>query len=147
MQARLDYAVARGCDGVDPDNVNGYQNPTGLGLTSAMQLDYNRFIADEAHARGLSVGLKNDVDQLGDLEPWFDWALNEECATYDECDGYDVFTVAAQKAVFHVEYVEAWSDAQAEADAICGVGPGLDTLVKTLELGAERLACPTGGNP
>jgi len=141
MKARLDYAEERGCDGVDPDNINGYQNPTGLGLTATMQLDYNRFLADEAHDRGLSIGLKNDIDQLVDLEPWFNWALNEECADYQECSGYSVFTTDAGKAVFHVEYVDDWADAQARADEVCGTGPELDTLVKTWDLGAERLAC------
>jgi len=81
MLDRLDLAVSRGCDGVEPDNVDGYANRNGVGLNATEQLEYNRFIADAAHERGLSVGLKNDVDQLEDLLPWFDWALNEECAT------------------------------------------------------------------
>jgi len=33
------------------------------------QLKYNRWLADEAHARGLSIGLKNDPDQAVDLGP------------------------------------------------------------------------------
>jgi hypothetical protein len=37
------------------------------------------------------VGLKNAVDLLVDLQPKFDWALNEECLDYDECSGYSVF--------------------------------------------------------
>ena len=52
-----------------------------------------------------------------------------------------MFTTDAQKAVFHVEYVDDWADAQAQADAVCGAGPELDTLVKTWDLGVERLAC------
>ncbi len=142
MQARLDLAVTRGCTGVDPDNVNGFENPTGLQLNATMQLDYNRFLADEAHKRGLSVGLKNDTTQLADLEPWFDWGVNEQCVTYDECDGYSVFT-DAQKAILHVEYVDDWANAQSKAESVCGVGPNLDTVVKMLDLGAERLACPS----
>ncbi|HTL13380.1 MAG TPA: endo alpha-1,4 polygalactosaminidase, partial [Bdellovibrionota bacterium] len=35
--ARLDKAVSRGCDGVDPDNVNGYTNDTGFSLTATDQ--------------------------------------------------------------------------------------------------------------
>jgi len=85
MQARLDLALTKGCDGVEPDNVDGYSNSNGLGLNATEQLDYNRFIADQAHQRGLSVGLKNDLAQLEALEAWFDWGLNEECAAYDEC--------------------------------------------------------------
>ncbi len=140
MLARLDRAVERGCDGVEPDNMDGYANDNGVGLNATEQLDFNRFIADAAHDRGLSVGLKNDVDQLEDLLPWFDWALNEECAAYDECGRYDVFTNAG-RAVFHVEYVDDWSEAEALASRVCGVGSGFSTLIKTWDLGPEFLPC------
>ena len=139
MQRRLDLAASRGCDAVEPDNVDGYANDTGFDLTAADQLDYNRFIAAEAHNRGLSVGLKNDIDQLGDLEPYFDWALNEECFTYDECAQYQDNFLAANKAVFHAEYVE--SDRLVE---VCAATKplGLSTLLKKIELDAFRLPCP-----
>jgi len=140
MRDRLDVAVDRGCAGVEPDNVDGYTNDSGLPLNATEQLDYNRFIADAAHERGLSVGLKNDLRQIDDLLPWFDWALDEECATYDECDALGAFT-SGGLAAFHVEYVDDWSDAQAKADEVCGVGPELDTLIKTWDLGSERLSC------
>ncbi len=45
MQARLDLAVSKGCNGVEPDNVDGYANSGGFPLTAATQLDYNRFLA------------------------------------------------------------------------------------------------------
>lgn len=103
MQNRLDLAVAKGCIGVEPDNVDGYTNNSGFPLSAADQLAYNQFLAQEAHARGLSIGLKNDLDQILALLPHFDWALNEECYSYDECDLLEPF-VAAGKAVFGVEY-------------------------------------------
>ncbi len=141
MEDRLELAVERGCDGVEPDNVDGYANRNGLGLNATAQLDFNRFLADAAHERGLSVGLKNDLDQLEELEPWFDWALNEECAAYEECERLTVFTDRG-KAVFHTEYVDDWADAPDLADDICGTTGELDTLIKTWELGSEWLACP-----
>lgn len=141
LVARIDEAAERGCDAVDPDNVDGFSNATGFDLTYADQIDFNRFLADTAHARGLSVGLKNDLDQLEDLVDWFDWALNEQCAAYDECDRLAVFT-GAGKAVFNVEYVDDMADAEALAADVCGAGPDLDTLIKTLDLGPERYACP-----
>ena len=73
MRARLDLAVQKKCDGVEPDNVDGYTNDTGKPLTAKDQLEYNTFLAKEAHARGLSVGLKNDLEQILELEPHFDW--------------------------------------------------------------------------
>lgn len=103
MEARLDLCKSKGFDAVEPDNVDGYTNRTGFPLTSADQLRYNRFLADAAHARGLSVGLKNDLEQVEALLPSFDWALNEECFRYRECSLLRPF-IDAGKAVFHVEY-------------------------------------------
>lgn len=112
---RLDRAVAAGCDGVEPDNVDGYVNDSGFDLTGDDQLDFNRFLADEAHRRGLVIGLKNDVDQLLDLVDHFDFALNEQCHEYDECDGYSVF-VDQGKPVFVAEYASRFVD---EPDLVC----------------------------
>ncbi|MBM4364674.1 MAG: endo alpha-1,4 polygalactosaminidase [Deltaproteobacteria bacterium] len=141
MEARLDHAVQRGCDAVEPDNVDGYANDNGFDLAASDQLDYNRFLAGAAHDRGLSVGLKNDLDQVRELEPDFDWALNEECVAYDECARVEPF-IDAGKAVFHVEYVDAWADAEALAEEVCAARPAsFSTLVKTWDLGREFLDC------
>lgn len=139
MQARLDLAVTRGCDAVEPDNVDGYAADNGFGFTAADQLDYNQFIASEAHARHLSVGLKNDVEQLSDLAAYFDWALNEECYDHTECGAYSTPFIDAGKAVFQAEYVDG-----SELAAVCAVTQPLQlsTIVKNLELDAYRLACP-----
>jgi hypothetical protein len=139
MKARLDLAVQRACDAVEPDNVDGYSNDNGFGLTPEDQIDFNRFIAAEAHARGLSVGLKNDLEQLGELVGDFDWALNEECFTYDECGLYADTFIAAGKAVFHAEYVD-----ESQRDAVCAVTQpiGLSTLIKHIELDAWQVPCP-----
>jgi len=138
METRLDLAVTKRCDGVEPDNVEAYANPSGFPLTAADQLDFNRFLATAAHQRDLSVGLKNDVEQAAALEPDFDWSLDEECVLYDECDGLAPFT-GAGKAVFHVEY-----GAASKADTVCPVtGPlGFSTVIKHLALDAWRVACP-----
>jgi len=103
MSARLDKAKAAGCDGVDPDNVDGYSNDSGFPLRAKDQLSFNRFLANEAHARGMVVGLKNDVDQIADLVASFDFAVNESCFQYSECDKVARF-VAEGKAVVNIEY-------------------------------------------
>lgn len=140
LEARLDRAAARGCDAVEPDNVDGYANASGLPLNATEQLDFNRFLADAAHARGLSVGLKNDLDQLDDLQPWFDWALNEECVAYEECERYQAW-LDAGLAVLHAEYVDDVADAPAALPAACERDPRLSTLVKTWDLGPEWFTC------
>jgi len=143
MAARLDLAVLKRCDAVEPDNVDGYTNPTGFDLVGDDQLDYNRWLAQEAHARALSIGLKNDVDQVDALVDDFDWALNEECMTYAECDTTTPF-IDQGKAVFHVEYVDDTNDGPARADEVCPTttGLGFSTLIKEWDLTPWRLPCP-----
>ncbi|MBV1857681.1 MAG: endo alpha-1,4 polygalactosaminidase, partial [Nannocystaceae bacterium] len=129
-------------DAVEPDNVDGYTNPTGFDLTADDQLDYNRWLATAAHDRGLSVGLKNDVDQVEALVDEFDWALNEECVTYEECETTSPF-IEQGKAVFHVEYVDDTADGPALVDTVCPQTSalGFSTLIKEWDLTAWRLAC------
>lgn len=103
LRKRLDLAVSKNCDGVEPDNVDGYQNDSGFPLTSTDQLEFNRWLATEAHERALSIGLKNDLEQVNDLLDDFDFAVNEQCFEYNECTALSPF-VAAGKAVFGVEY-------------------------------------------
>lgn len=142
LAARLDLAVDKGCDGVEPDNVDGYTNNSGFSLNASDQLDFNQWLAEQAHLRGLSIGLKNDLDQVQELLPYFDWALDEECMAYDECDLLMPF-IDAGKAVFHVEYVDDPGQGPALADQICpdALDRSFSTLVKGWDLDAWRIAC------
>ena len=137
MRARLDLAVTKGCDGVEPDNMDGYltDNNAGFPLSSDDQTRYNLWIANEAHARGLSVGLKNDLEQIPLLEPFFDWALNEQCYEFDECNTLAPFTTA-NKAVFGVEY-------QGDPVEFCPVLQDLNYswMLKGIDLDATRTDC------
>ena len=103
MTARMQMCVQKGFDALEPDNIDGYSNSTGFPISAADQLAYNTWIANTAHSLGLSVGLKNDVDQTAQLEPYFDWALDEQCNQYSECGTLSPFT-AANKAEFNAEY-------------------------------------------
>ena len=42
MKARLDLAVTKQCDGVEPDNMDGYQNGSGFELDADTPLDHPR---------------------------------------------------------------------------------------------------------
>ncbi|KAI9927823.1 hypothetical protein ASPWEDRAFT_41944 [Aspergillus wentii DTO 134E9] len=103
MQERLDLARSKGCDGVDPDNVDGYDNSNGLGLTEDDAIDYVNWMANEAHSRNMSIGLKNAGSIIDSVIKNMQWSVNEQCAQYEECDTYAVFTEAG-KPVFHIEY-------------------------------------------
>lgn len=104
MIDRLTLAAEKGCDGVDPDNVDGYSNQSGFALTYDSQLDYNRFLFNQAQSMGLAVSLKNDVDQVADLIDYVDFAVNESCHQWQECHRLLPF-VEAGKPVFHIDYV------------------------------------------
>jgi len=110
MDARLDMCRQKGFDMVELDNVDGYSNKTGFPLTAANQLYYDATLASDAHARALPVLQKNDIEQVAQLLPYFDGALNEQCNQYNECTtaqngsfGLDQY-VAAGKPVFQAEY-------------------------------------------
>ena len=135
MEARLDVAVEKGCDGVEPDNVDGYANDSGFPLSGNDQLAYNRFLASAAHERGLLIGLKNDLDQISELVAVFDFAVNEECYEYDECERLTPF-IEAGKPVLHAEYAETLvNDPEARA-LFCDemVALGFSSMVLPLEL-------------
>jgi len=139
MRARLQMAKDKGCDAVEPDNMDAYSNSreTGVSISYEDQIMYNRWLADAAHEIGMSIGLKNDVDQLADLEPWYDWAINEECFQWNECEGYSSTFIAKDKAVFGVEY-------QGNTVSICKAANAakLSWLIKDLDLGAlPRTGC------
>jgi hypothetical protein len=138
MQARMDLCQAKGFDGMEPDNVDGYTNDSGFPLTYDDQIAYNTFIAKEAHARGLSVGLKNDLDQIADLLSSFDWALDEQCFQYTECSKLLPF-IKADKAVFEVEYFLRPSKFCPEANSL-----NFNSMKKHLSLGAYRVPCRCG---
>ncbi|MEU8531023.1 endo alpha-1,4 polygalactosaminidase [Streptomyces sp. NPDC048629] len=135
MAARIDMCRAKGFDAVEPDNMDGYANRTGFPLTAADQLRYNRLIARLAHDRGLAVGLKNDLDQIPALLLDFDFAVNEQCAEYAECERLTPF-VRAGKAVFHVEYELETGEFCPEARRL-----SLSSMLKKYELGAWRRPC------
>lgn len=139
LRARLDLCAGKGFDGVDPDNLDGYTNVTGFPLTAQDQLKFNRWLAKEAHARGLAVGLKNDPGQVSGLLAYFDWALTEDCFDQGWCGMMSPF-VNAGKPVFAIEY----TDTGITLDDFCPQAAALkfSAILKNRDLDAYREACP-----
>ncbi|MCP4806679.1 MAG: endo alpha-1,4 polygalactosaminidase, partial [Proteobacteria bacterium] len=142
MLARMDLAAQKGCDGVEPDNLDGFESSTGFPLSQVDAIGYAQFLATAAHERKLSIGQKNMPAEAAILEPSFDWALSESCLDYDECAGFHAY-ITAGKPVFHVEYVDEESEGPAEAEAVCNDADRADfaTLIKTWILDAWYLDC------
>ncbi len=135
MENRLDLAKSKGCDGVEPDNIDGYDNSSGFDLTFNNQLNYNTFLSNEAHKRGLSIGLKNDFEQARLLEPYFDFSVSEECFINNECTLLVPF-IEANKPVFEVEYQEQYITNSEAREELCQESRELhfQTLVLPMEL-------------
>lgn len=135
LEARLQMCRSKGFDGVEFDNMDGYQNNTGFELTASDQLTFNRWLADTAHTQSLAVGLKNDPEQIADLEPWFDFLLLESCFEQGWCDQAQPF-IEAGKAVIDIEYTSITPYCEnAEASSI-------SLIEKNRALDAPRHVCP-----
>ncbi len=133
---RLDLARRLGCDGVEPDQNNPVGNDPGFPITLRDQKAWYLEVARQAHRRGLSVGMKNGIETIDrDTVAAFDWALNEECFQYRECNALAPFTRAG-KAVFQVEYRLPTAAFCRKANRL-----GFSSMRKRLQLDAWRQPC------
>jgi Glycoside-hydrolase family GH114 len=139
LRARLDQCQSKGFDGVEFDNVDGFGNDTGFPLTELDQRTFNTWLAEEAHNRNLSVGLKNDPEQAGDLWPVFDFSIVESCFSEGWCDQMRPFFDRG-KAVFALEYPEE----EIAFEPFCSRAREMHISLtfKHLSLDAYRAACP-----
>jgi len=92
MTKRLLRCKRKHFDGVDPDNLDGYVNNTGFHLTYSEQLAYDTWVANEAHAMGLTVAEKGDNDQVADLSKVYDYAVVEQCFAQGWCKQFARYT-------------------------------------------------------
>jgi hypothetical protein len=139
LRARLDLCASKGFDGVEPDNIEIYENDSGFPITYSDQLAFAIWLANEAHARGLAIGLKNAPGMAGDVLPYYDFSVLEDCHAYGWCADLRPF-IESGKPVFAIEYTDMGIDfdaACAEAKAL-----GLFTLLKHRNLDAARETCP-----
>ena len=103
MRDRIERCRAKGFDAIEFDNVDGWANDSGFPIARADSLRYVRWLTRVAHRHGLAVGLKNALGLVRALADHVQWALNEECVHYLECDRYAPM-VQRGKPVFVLEY-------------------------------------------
>jgi len=139
MLARLDLCKAKGFDAVEPDNMEIYSNDTGFPLTYEDQLKFALWLADEAHKRGLAIGVKNASDQVKDLVQHFDFAITEDAFYYNWAEKMNPF-IEADKPVFAAEY----TDLPGDFAAFCERSKNLkfNTILKKRGLDAWIQTCP-----
>ena len=131
MKARMDVCRQKGFDAVDPDNTDAWSQDTGFPITKSHQVAYQRAMAAAAHERGLAIGLKNNVEQISQMCSFVDFAVNEECNEWDECDAYAGF-LASGKPVYNIEYT---------GTCPTGLPEGMSSFVGKLSLGLGGKIC------
>lgn len=151
MYNRIQTMNNMGCDGIEPDNIDAYTNANNLPLNESTTLDYMQFLTDSAHGFNMSVALKNAGDLVNKKLPngktvmqAHDFALVEQCYEYNECDAFLPF-VAANKAVFIVEYKGTASTWAASASCKDANAKNFDAYLMNLNLNGPRTACRTSG--
>lgn len=139
LRARLDICKAKGFDAVEPDNMEIYTNNTGFPISYDDQLKYALWLADEAHQRGLAIGIKNAADQVGDLLDHFDFAIIEDYFFHDWHEKMLPF-IQAGKPVFAAEYDDTGVDFAAACKKARELG--FSIIQKHRILTAYRVVCP-----
>ncbi|KAE9365210.1 glycoside hydrolase family 114 protein [Stipitochalara longipes BDJ] len=159
MQDRIAKAHQKNCSAIDPDNIDAYGNQNGIGATMNDSISFMQFLADESHSRGMGIGLKNSLEILDSVSSIIDFAVNEECVKYGECDSYTSF-LATGAPVVNIEYPNnedpdvQHSFNKSEADSRCSTWkslglPSLATTLKgypTVTCGVSRCILDANGN-
>ncbi|KAK6503568.1 hypothetical protein TWF481_008582 [Arthrobotrys musiformis] len=138
---RIALAQSKGCDAIDPDNINGYQNPTGFNLTEEDAVSFVEFMAGEAHGRGMAMGLKNGGAIVDQVVEFTDFCVQESCVAYNECGPYRRF-LEYNSPVFHLEYPDESEMTVAEICSPKNGAQGFSTLIKHLILDDWTEYCP-----
>jgi hypothetical protein len=136
MQKRLQLARDKGFDGIYPGALNAYRSQSGFTLGERDQLDYDRFLASEARALGLSPGLSGDFMLGAQLVDAFDFAIAFGCFAAGSCERLQPW-VERNKPVFDLELEGDLSELCAMADAL-----GISVILKQPDFDAWSRSCP-----
>lgn len=109
MIARIHVCVEKGFDGAQFDNVQDWDNPTGFEITAAESAYYTAWIANQAHAMGLSTAWENAPTNVAVLEPYMEALIFESCYSHHFCQD-SAPMIHAGKWAGGVEYRPALKD-------------------------------------
>ncbi|KAM0197256.1 hypothetical protein ACHAPQ_010464 [Fusarium lateritium] len=147
MAKRIKLAADKGCDAIDPDNMDGYQNDNGLGLTQEDTISYVKFLSAEAAKYNMVMGMKNGGDVTKQVLPYVAFCINESCIQYQECDLYAPY-IKAGKPVFNIEYPNGAPKVKAsDKKKICATkgdakgSKGFSKVIKKMNLDSWVMYC------
>ncbi|WP_345211329.1 endo alpha-1,4 polygalactosaminidase [Mucilaginibacter gynuensis] len=105
LNSRFRMIIKKGFDGIEPDNLDSYDNETGFSIGVADTKIYIDYLIKLAHDNGLSIGQKNVNDLASEYADKFDWALTEDAfqqGWQNEMTAY----IKLNKPVFATEYTD-----------------------------------------
>jgi len=140
LARRLDLCMSKGFDAVAFDDTDAYAHRSGFPLTAKDQLVFDRWLAYQAHERGLAAGLRNTLELIPELVGNFDFAISESCFSTNSCDALSAFRKAG-KNVYVIEY----TNVRRKMDGYCAAASdlGVQLLFKTRSLnGKIHRRCP-----
>jgi hypothetical protein len=131
LAARMDLCADKGFDAVEPDNIDTYWADTGFPLTEADELNFIRWLIDQAHDRGLGIAQKNVPELAGELGDEMDFIVTEDCFVDGWCDDVSAY-LDAGKAVLAAEY----ADRTTTLDPYCPIAltNGVSLILKDRDL-------------
>ena len=121
----IDGCHTAGFDAIEIDNLDSYTRSQSL-LTEANAVAAMKLFSDRAHAVGMAIAQKNSAEIVArKAELGTDFAVAEECNTYDECgmyiDGYGDHVIV-------IEYVRA------DFTTGCSAYPNLSIVLRDRDL-------------
>ncbi|WP_052496563.1 endo alpha-1,4 polygalactosaminidase [Pedobacter lusitanus] len=111
LNSRFNMIIKKGFDGIEPDNMDSYDNESGFDIQLPDTKKYADYLINLAHSNGLSIGQKNVKELTADYASKFDWALTEDAFAQgwqDQLSGY----IKLNKPVFAVEYTDKMSQSK-----------------------------------
>lgn len=141
---RLDLAKDIGCDGIEPYLSDHASIDLGFTPDFALQQSWYTAVAEAAHERELSVGMRNGLSWVTDQRLSYDWLLVERCGEFMECDQVKPF-LDERKAVFAIEYTTNIDGEAQQTTGPCNQQAANnieDGLIKSVALSsAVRMTC------
>ncbi|MEO0394292.1 MAG: endo alpha-1,4 polygalactosaminidase [Pseudomonadota bacterium] len=105
VRGRLDRCLDKGFQAALVGNLENFLFRSGFPVGQRQQIAFNKFIADEAHARGLAIGMWNSRSQIAPLSSDYDFIVVSGCFTDGWCNETQPF-IDNGKPAFLVEFAE-----------------------------------------
>jgi hypothetical protein len=121
LNSRINMILKKKFDGIEPDNMDGYDNESGFNIQIADTKKYADYLISLAHNNGLSIGQKNVKELSADYASKFDWMLTEDAFAQGWQDELSVY-IKLKKPVFAVEYTDEMSQSEFEKNVCPAAG-------------------------